>query len=158
MCRVGPNAIMTTTPTLPCIAMNFLRRWQAQREFRHHFGQGHRLGRHGDGFAHLLMARLGARLALDDEQTRRLGAWLAQLQQQRDAFRQLVQGPELAGFLAHEQFPREAAAQLVDARLAALGAAGPGLVNAFAEFFESLNGAQRQALRSTLGPAGSAHA
>lgn len=133
--------------------MNFFRRWHAHHEFRHHFGHGHHghpLGRHGDGFAHLLLARVGAKLDLDDEQYRRLGAWLTQLQQQRDTLKTLARGPELAGFLAHEQFPREAAQQLVDARLDALRAAGPGLVNAFADFFESLDDEQRQALRFTM--------
>jgi hypothetical protein len=130
--------------------MNFFRRWHAHHEFRHHFGHGHHghhLGRHGDGFAHLLVNRLGAKLDLDDEQQRRLAAWLDQLQRQRDALKSAARGPELASLIAGEQFAREPAQQLLDARLDALRAAGPGLITAFADFFDSLDAEQRQVLR-----------
>lgn len=130
--------------------MNFFRRWHAHHEFHHHFGHGnhgHPLGRHADGFAHLLVARLGRKLDLDDGQQRRLGAWLDQLQQQRDALKGLARGPELGGLMAGEQFAREPAQQLFDAKLDALRAAGPGLVGAFADFFDALDAEQRQVLR-----------
>jgi len=130
--------------------MNFFRRWHAHHEFHHHFGHGHRghsFGRRADGFAHLLLARVGSKLDLDDEQQRRLGAWLEQLQQQRDTMKDLARGPELANLIAGDQFAREPAQQLLDARLDSLRAAGPGLVTAFADFFDSLDGEQRQALR-----------
>lgn len=130
--------------------MNFFRRWHAHHEFRHHFGHGHHghhFGRHADGFAHLLLNRIGAKLDLDDEQQRRLAAWLEQLQHQRDTMRGLARGPEVAGLFAGEQFAREPAQQLLDAKLDALRAAGPGLVTAFADFFDSLDNEQRQALR-----------
>jgi hypothetical protein len=133
--------------------MNFFRRWHAHHEFRHHFGHGHHghpFGRHADaghGFADHLVARVGAKLDLDDEQQRRLAAWFDQLQRQRDALKGLARGPELAGLLAGEQFPRESAQQLLDAKLDALRAAGPSAVTAFADFFDSLDGEQRQVLR-----------
>jgi len=130
--------------------MNFFRRWHAHHEFHHHFGHGrhgHPFGSHADGFAHLLLARVGAKLDLDDEQQRKLGAWLEQLQRQRDALKGAARGPELAGLVAGEQFPRESAQQLLDAKLDALRAAGPGLIAAFAEFFDSLDTEQRQVLR-----------
>jgi len=130
--------------------MNFFRRWHAHHEFHHHFGHGHHghpLGRRADGFAHLLLARVGAKLDLDDEQQRRLGAWLEQLQHQRDTMKDLARGPELAGLIAGEQFAREPAQQLLDAKLDSLRAAGPGLVTTFADFFDSLDAEQRQALR-----------
>jgi len=130
--------------------MNFFRRWHAHHEFRHHFGHGHHghpFGRPADGFAHLLFARVSAKLDLGDEQRRRLGTWLEQLQRQRDALKGLARGPELAGLVAGEQFAREPARQLLDAKLDALREAGPGLVTAFADFFDSLDDEQRQALR-----------
>ncbi|KQV48236.1 hypothetical protein ASC95_20000 [Pelomonas sp. Root1217] len=130
--------------------MNFFRRWHAHHEFHHHFGHGHHgphFGRHADGFAHLLLNRVGAKLDLDAEQHRKLGAWLEQLQHQRDTMRGLARGPEVAGLFAAEQFAREPAQQLLDAKLDALRAAGPGLVTAFADFFDSLDDEQRQALR-----------
>lgn len=136
--------------------MNFFRRWHAHHEFHphpmghgRHGHAGHPLGRHADadGFAEHLLARVGAKLDLDDEQQRRLGAWFEQLQRQREALRGLARGPELASLVAGEQFPRESAQQLLDAKLDALRAAGPGLVTAFAEFFDSLDSEQRQVLR-----------
>jgi hypothetical protein len=130
--------------------MNFFRRWHAHHEFHHHFGHGHHghhLGRHADGFAHLLMARVGAKLDLDSAQQRRFAAWIDQIQGQRDAMKGMARGPELAGLVGGEQFPRESARQLLDVRLDALRAAGPGLIDAFAEFFDSLDAEQRQVLR-----------
>ncbi len=132
--------------------MNFFPRWHAHHEFRRHFGHGHRghhVGRHADaeGFADHLAARVGAKLDLDDEQQRRLGAWFAQLQNQRDALKGLARGPELVGLIAGDQFPRESAQQLLDAKLDALRAAGPGVIGAFADFFDALDAEQRQVLR-----------
>lgn len=130
--------------------MNFFRRMHAHHEFHHHFGHGHRghhLGRHADGFAHLLMARVGAKLDLGSEQQRRFASWIEQIQNQRDAMKGMAGGPELTGLIAGEQFPRESARQLLDARLDAVRAAGPGLIAAFAEFFDSLDSEQRQVLR-----------
>jgi hypothetical protein len=136
--------------------MNFFRRWHAHHEFHHHFGHGchghggRGFGRHADGFAQHLLARVGAKLDLDDEQQRRLGVWFEQLQRQREALKGLARGPELAGLIAGEQVPRESAQQLLDARLDALRAAGPGLVTAFADFFDSLDTEQRQVLRFVM--------
>ena len=133
--------------------MNFFRRWHAHPEFHHHHmghgRHGHPFGRHADadGFAEHLLARIGAKLDLDEEQQRRLGAWFEQLQRQRESLKGLARGPELAGLIAGEQFPRESAQQLLDAKLDALRASGPGLVTAFAEFFDSLDTEQRQVLR-----------
>ena len=133
--------------------MNFFRRWHGHHEFHHHHaGHGHRgphFGRHADadGFVDQLVARVGAKLDLDAEQQRLLGNWLNQLQQQRAALKGLARSPELAGLITGEQFPRESAQQRRDAKLDALRAAGPGAIAAFAEFFDSLDGEQRQALR-----------
>ncbi|MDG0832794.1 hypothetical protein [Roseateles saccharophilus] len=133
--------------------MNFFRRWQAHHDFHHHSmghgRHGHPFGRHADadGFVEHIAARVGAKLDLDAEQQRLLAAWFGQLQQQRAALKGLARGPELAGLIAGEQFPRESAQQLLDARLDALRAAGPGVITAFAEFFDALDGEQRQVLR-----------
>ncbi len=131
--------------------MFFFRRWHAHHESRHHFGghgrHGHPFGSHADGFAHLLLNRVGAKLDLDDEQRRRFALWIEQIQQQRDALKRFARGPELGGLLSGEQFPREPARQMLDSQLDALRAAGPGLVNAFADFFDALDTEQRQALR-----------
>ena len=133
--------------------MNFFRRWHAHHESHHHFGHGrhgHPFGRHADadhGFASHLLTQVGAKLDLDDEQHRRLAAWFVQLQHQRDSLKGLARGPELAGLIAGDQFPREQAQQLLDAKLDALRAAGPAAIAAFADFFDSLDAEQRQVLR-----------
>ncbi len=130
--------------------MNFFRRWHAHHEFHHHFGHRHHgrgFGDAADGFAHHLLARAGAKLDLDAEQQRLLGVWFEQLQRQRAALKGLARGPELAGLIAGEEFPRESAQQLFDARLDALRAAGPSLVDSFGDFFDSLDAEQRQVLR-----------
>ena len=74
----------------------------AHHEFHHHFGHGrhgHHFGRHADadGFAEHLVARVGAKLDLDDEQQRLLAAWFHQLQQQREGLKGLGPAPALAG-------------------------------------------------------------
>lgn len=132
--------------------MNFFRRWHAHHEFHHHLGHGHHGHRFGraadaDGFAERLVARASAKLDLDDDQQRLLAAWFSQLQQQRDALRGLARGPELAGLIAGERFPRGSAQQLLDAKLDTLRAAGPGVIAAFADFFDALDAEQRQVLR-----------
>lgn len=135
--------------------MKFLRRWYAHHEFHHHLGHGHH-GHHGarfgrtadaDAFVDHLVARVGAKLDLGDEQQRLLAAWLQQLRQQRDGLKALARGPELASLIAGEQFPRESAQQLLDAKLDALRAAGPAAIAAFADFFDALDAEQRQVLR-----------
>jgi hypothetical protein len=131
--------------------MNLFRRWHAHHEFRHHFGHGrhgHGFGHHADGFAYLLVARLGAKLDLDTEQQRRLATWLEQLQRQRDALKQFARGHEVASLMAGEQFARDPAQQLLDARLDSLREAGPGVIAAFGDFFDSLDDEQRQAVRA----------
>jgi len=132
--------------------MNFLRRWHAHHEFRHHFGHGHHghpFGRHTDdgSFADHLVSRVGAKLDLDNEQRQLLAAWFSQLQSQREALKSMARGPELVGLLAGEQFPRQSAEQLLDAKLEALRSAGPGVIGAFGDFFDSLDAEQRQVLR-----------
>jgi hypothetical protein len=141
--------------------MRFFRPWHACHHAEFHRSMGHRhhghpYGRHADGddFARHLLDRVAARLDLDDEQHRRLGAWLAQLQGQRDALKGLAGGPDVAGLLDGERFASDAARQLLDAKLDALRAAGPGLITAFAEFFDALDAEQRQALRFMMRRAG----
>ena len=132
--------------------MHFFRPWHAYRHHLGHCHRGHPFGRHADddGHASHFLARMGAQLDLDDEQQRRLAAWFEQLQRQRDALKGLIRGAELAGLVAGEQFPRDSAQQLLDAKLDAWRAAGPDLVTAFAEFFDSLDAEQRQALRFAM--------
>lgn len=75
---------------------------------------------------------------------------LTQVQRQRRSLKAALRGPELAELVASENFDRAAAQQLLDARLEQLRAAGPALVAATADFFESLDFEQQQAARFLL--------
>ena len=94
------------------------------------------------------------KLDLDTEQQRRLATWLEQLQRQRDALKHFARGHEVAALMAGEQFAREPAQQLIDSRLDWLREAGPDVIAAFGDFFDSLDAEQRQALRFVTKRAG----
>lgn len=75
---------------------------------------------------------------------------LKALKQQRGAMRDLAAGREVAALVATENFDREAARRVLDARIEALRAAGPALVDAAGDFFEALDFDQQQAVRFLL--------
>lgn len=113
-------------------------------EPRHHghpFGHDHRAGL-SDGIAR--------RLDLSAAQRERLTELLAQLQRQRTALRAAALGPEIDELLASANFDRAGAARVLDERLAALRDAGPAVVEALGDFFDSLDFEQQQAARFLL--------
>jgi hypothetical protein len=128
--------------------MHVLRPWHVYRH--RHPAHDTALGRQADGFAHLLMSRVDARLALNEAQRRHLGAWLQALQRQRDALTRLARGPRLAALADGEGSARDGAGRPFDDGVDALRDAGPGLVAAFADFFDSLDEGQRRGLRAML--------
>lgn len=107
---------------------------------RDHALHGDRLGAWLDG--------LGERLDLDSHQLALLGELQARLREQRHALRAGFGG--LDDLIASENFDRAGAQQHLDARLDALRTAGPGLIAALAEFFDSLDFEQQQALRFVM--------
>lgn len=128
---------------------------------RHGAGLGHALaelaGHHADAAPYpagdpgdALLERIAARLDLGGEQRERLAELLAQLQRQRRALKAWLGGPELAELLAGDNFPRERAQALLEQRLEALRSAGPALVTALGDFFDTLDFEQQQALRFQL--------
>ena len=96
------------------------------------------------------MARLSARLDLNIAQQALLNELLTQLDRERRSWALASTGTELPGLLATESFDREAAQQLLAAKLAAVSTAGTGLIAAAADLFDSLDFDQQQALRFML--------
>lgn len=110
------------------------------------FGAGLGLGadgRHGER----LQARISAFLDLSDRQQAALAQVLDQLRTRRRALRGLMSGEEVARLVEADTFAREAAQQWLDAQVEALRTAVPALVQAFGDFFDSLDFDQQQALR-----------
>lgn len=128
--------------------MHVLRPWHVYRH--RHPEHGAALGRDADGFSHLLLSRVDAKLALNEAQRLRLGAWLQALQRQRDALARLARGPQLDALVDDGRFARERAGRLFDNGVDTLRDAGPSLVAAFADFFDSLDEGQRRGLRAML--------
>lgn len=119
---------------------------------RHHHADGP--GRHGgrpypddDGAP---LNRLAARLDLDAEQRELFGQALNLLQQQRSSLLASLRGGELTTLFASENFDRAAAQAQFDAQLDRLRAAGPALIAAVGDGFDSLDFDQQQALRFLL--------
>ena len=142
------------------LGLHFLRRWHHQHHpFCPHPGHGfgragveHLSARPGDrggrvDRGELLMHGLAGRLDLSGEQQALLSALLTQVQHQRSGLKASLFGSELQALIASENFDRTAAQQMFDARLDTLRAAGPALVEALGDFFDSLDFEQQQALR-----------
>lgn len=60
----------------------------------------------------------------------------------------------LRALVAGDRFDREGARRLFDARTQALGAQGPQVITAFAEFYDSLDARQQQLLRERMDKGG----
>lgn len=119
---------------------------------RHHHAHGP--GRHGgrpypddDGAS---LNRLAARLDLDAEQQDLFGQAFKLVQQQRRSLSASLRGDELTALFASENFDRAAAQAQFDAQLDRLRAAGPALIAAVGDGFDSLDFDQQQALRFLL--------
>lgn len=119
------------------------------------------LGRHDHHHAHHdhdgptsrldhLADKIGHRLDLDSIQREHLIKLLANVDQQRQAMRGGALVQDLGGLLAGTTLDRAAAQQLVDARLEAIQAAGPAIIDALAEFYDALDPEQQQVLRFML--------
>lgn len=120
---------------------------------RHHHGHHHHYG-HGRDHGHRSFEdradHLASHLDLTTAQQQQLNELLTQLQRQRRAIRTALSPAGLQDLVATESFDRAAARELFNARLDALRAAGPGLVDAAGDFFDGLDFDQQQALRFLL--------
>lgn len=119
------------------------------------------LGRHGhhphhhdhDGPASRLdhlADKISHRLDLDTVQREHLMKLLANVDQQRQAMRGGALMRDLNGLLGGATLDRAAAQQLVDARIEAIQAAGPTIIEALADFYDALDTEQQQVLRFML--------
>jgi hypothetical protein len=142
--------------------LNLLRHWHHSHHAQHNpFTHGgarhhhaHGLGRHG-GRPHLdddgaPLNLLAARLDLDAEQRELFSHAAGLLQQQRRSLISALRGDDLKALFASENFDRAAAQFQLDALLDQLRAAGPALIAAIADGFDSLDFDQQQALRFLL--------
>lgn len=132
--------------------MRFTNPFHALHAFRgrHHFGPHFGGHHHADGdraayFLDHVVGRAARKLDLTVAQQDLLATLLRELQAQRAAMKTAL--PDLKGLLAGDSFDRAAATQMLDARLDALRAAGPSAIDAAGNFFDSLDGEQKQALR-----------
>ncbi len=104
-----------------------------------------------------LIDKAGRELSLDEAQKARLGALADAVQAQRLA---LIGQPgaepraELQAMLSGSQFDRGRAQSLVDSKTGAVRDKSPAVVNAMAEFFDSLQPAQQQKLRDLVARGG----
>ena len=92
-----------------------------------------------------MIRRASRKLDLNEAQQALLASLLRDAQAQRAAMQSAL--PDFKSLLSGESFDRGVATQMLDARLDAIRAAGPGLVNAAGDFFDSLDAEQKQALR-----------
>lgn len=100
--------------------------------------------------AQLMLRRLAARLALDDRQQVLMQQLQDELRQQHEALARPPVAAPLFEMLRGERFDRDQAQQMLDARLHALQAAGPAVIAAAADFYDSLEPEQQSALRAML--------
>lgn len=96
--------------------------------------------------------RISDKLELNDAQKQKLGLLADELIAQRKAWRAQGGDPraEIKGLIAAEKFDRSAAQNLLDRKTQQVQGAGPKLIAAFADFYDSLTPAQQQQVRERL--------
>lgn len=127
--------------------MHHFRHFRDAHQFHHH--HGHR-GWDASSRREALLNKVGSRLDLSAAQQAHLTVLVDLLQTQRQALKDLVRGPTLAGLLAGDNLDRAGAQQVLDAAMDTLRSQGPALVAALGDFFDSLDFEQQQALRFLL--------
>ena len=128
--------------------MNPFRAFRDHHHFGHHFGGHHHHRGDPAEFLEFIVARATGKLDLNENQQALLATLLKELQTQRAAMKSGM--PDLKNLLSGESFDRTAATQMLDSCLDALRAAGPGVINAAGDFFDSLDAEQKQALRFVM--------
>lgn len=116
----------------------------------HHHGFGHRHHGHGHASFEDRVDHLASHLDLTTAQQQQLDELLTLAQRQRRALRTALSPAGLQDLVASENFDRATARETFNARLDALRAAGPALIDAAADFFDGLDFDQQQALRFLL--------
>ncbi|MDM4764909.1 Spy/CpxP family protein refolding chaperone [Pelomonas sp. SE-A7] len=132
------------------LGMNLFHRWHHHHHLHGHHGHGRHhharlLGRQADALDYL-----AGHLDLNQAQQALLDQLQLQLMRQRRELRSTLSLAGLEPLVASESFDREAARRLLASQLDSLHQAGPALVEAAADFFDSLDFEQQQALRFLL--------
>lgn len=96
--------------------------------------------------------KVADRLDLNTPQRQKLTALFDQLQTLHSSIKGQTTDPraELAALLSGAKFDRTRAQTLLDEKTTAMQANGPQLINAFADFYDSLNAEQQQTVREKL--------
>jgi Spy/CpxP family protein refolding chaperone len=99
-----------------------------------------------------LLQRAGKELELDAAQTQRLGVLFDKLNEQRNALVGSTTDPRAAmqQLIAGDKFDRAAAATLVDEKTGAVRAKGPEVIEAAADFYDSLQPGQQAKVRDFM--------
>jgi Spy/CpxP family protein refolding chaperone len=103
-----------------------------------------------------VVEKVGRKLDLDDTQKAKLGALADQLREGRNAVVTSTPDPraELRGLVAGATFDRSKASALVQAQVGAINAQSPALINAMADFYDSLKPEQQARLRDFMSRGG----
>lgn len=99
-----------------------------------------------------MVGRIGSKLALDATQKARLERLADELQAQRQALRAGSGEPrtELQALIAGTTFDRAKASSLLNAKIGAVQAQGPGVISALADFYDSLKPEQQAQVRDFM--------
>jgi len=99
-----------------------------------------------------MVARIGSKLALDATQKAKLERLADELQAQRQALRAGRGEPraELQALIAGTTFDRARAGSLLNAKIGAVQAQGPGVISALADFYDSLKPEQQAQVRDFM--------
>jgi periplasmic protein CpxP/Spy len=99
-----------------------------------------------------IVERAGKELALDDMQKQRLGVLFDKMNEQRAAFIGNTSDPRasLRALVQGEKFDRTQASALVNDKTDAVRGKSPEVINAMADFYDSLNPAQQAKVREFM--------
>lgn len=98
------------------------------------------------------MERISSKLELNEAQKQKLGVLADELIAQRKAWRAQGGEPraEIKALIAGEKFDRSAAQGLLERKTQQVQGAGPKVIAAFGDFYDSLTPAQQQQVRERL--------
>ena len=96
--------------------------------------------------------RIGSKLDLNAEQKQKLGVLADEMIASRNAFRGGAADPraDLLALVAGEKFDRSKAQALMDQKMQVMQGSGPKLLNAFGDFYDSLNPEQQKQVRERM--------
>lgn len=99
-----------------------------------------------------VVERVSSKLHLNEEQKQKLNVLADRLEAQRTAFMGQAADPraEMQAIVASDKFDRARAQALLDAKTQAIRANSPEVLNALADFYDSLDSSQQQKVRELM--------